>query len=89
VPELAHLRIFILRYTNVLIIIIIIITLSVTIGHIYVCSTVMQHNNSSANIYDAVIMTKAIARLHPVHLMNADLAPGGRQLSDQAKQLGL
>ena len=29
------------------------------------------------------------ARVHPVHLMNADWAPGGRQASDQANQLGL
>jgi len=29
------------------------------------------------------------ARVHPVHLMNADWAPGGRQPSDQANRLGL
>ena len=34
-------------------------------------------------------MTKVIARVHPVHLMNADLTPGGRQPSDQANRLGL
>ena len=34
-------------------------------------------------------MTKVIARVHPVHLMNVDWAPGGRQPSDQASQLGL
>jgi len=34
-------------------------------------------------------MTKVIARVHPVHLMNADWAPGGRQHSDQASRLGL
>jgi len=33
--------------------------------------------------------TKAIARVHPVHLMNADWAPGGRQPSDQSNWLGL
>jgi len=32
---------------------------------------------------------RAIARVHPVHFMNADWAPGGRQLSDQANRLGL
>jgi len=32
---------------------------------------------------------RAIARIHPVHLMNADSAPDGCQRSDQAKQLGL
>jgi len=34
-------------------------------------------------------MTKVIARVHPVHLMNVDGAPGGRQPSDQASRLGL
>jgi len=33
-------------------------------------------------------MTKVIARVHPVHLMNVDWAPGGRQPSDQANRLG-
>ena len=28
-----------------------------------------------------------IARVHPVHTMNADSAPGGRQPSDQANRL--
>jgi len=32
---------------------------------------------------------KAIARVHPVHLMNADWAPDGRQPSNQANRLGL
>jgi len=31
---------------------------------------------------------RAIARVHPVHLMNADSAPDDCQHSDQAKQLG-
>ena len=34
-------------------------------------------------------MTKVIARVHLVHLINADWAPGGRQPSDQANSLGL
>jgi len=34
-------------------------------------------------------MTMVTARVHPVHLMSADLAPGGRQPSDQANRLGL
>jgi len=42
-----------------------------------------------ANVYGAVFMTKAIARVYPVHLMNADRAPGGRQPSEQAKRLGV
>ena len=32
------------------------------------------------------MMTMVTARVHPVHLMNADQAPGGRQPSDQANQ---
>ena len=46
-------------------------------------------NNSHDNVYGAVIMTKVIARVHPVHLMNADWAPGDRQPSDQASRFGL
>jgi len=42
-----------------------------------------KNNNNHDNVYGAVIMTIA------VHLMNADWAPGGRQLSDQANRLGL
>jgi len=34
-------------------------------------------------------MTRVIARVHPVHLMNVDWAPGGRQPPDQANRLGL
>jgi len=34
-------------------------------------------------------MTKVIARVQAVHLMNLDWAPGGRQPSDQANRLGL
>ena len=34
-------------------------------------------------------MTMVTARVHPVHLMNADWAPGGHQPSDQANWLGL
>ena len=33
-------------------------------------------------------MTKVIARVHPVHLMNVDWAPAGRQPPDQASRLG-
>jgi len=32
-------------------------------------------------------LLRAIARVHPVHLTNADPAPDDRQHSDQAKQL--
>ena len=48
-----------------------------------------NNNNSHDNVYGAVIMTKVIARVRPVHLMNVDWAPGGRQPSDQASRLGL
>jgi len=41
------------------------------------------------NIYGAVLVTMVTARVHPVHLMNADRAPGGRQPSHQANRLGL
>ena len=48
-----------------------------------------NNNNSHDSVYGAVIMTKVIARVHPVHLMNVDWVPGGRQPSDQASRLGL
>ena len=31
-----------------------------------------NNNNSHNNVYGAVIITKVIARVHPVHLMNVD-----------------
>ena len=49
-------------------------------------STAMQPNN---NIYSAVVVTTAIARVHPVHLINTDLTPGVPQPSDQAIQFEL
>ena len=33
---------------------------------------IIINNDSHDNVYGAVIMTKVIARVHPVHLMNAD-----------------
>ena len=48
-----------------------------------------NNSNNHDNLYGAIIMTKVIARVLPVHLMNADWAPGGRQPSDQASRLGL
>jgi len=47
-------------------------TRSITIGRIYVRSTAMRPNNTHANVYGAVLVTKSIARVHAVHLMNAD-----------------
>jgi len=49
----------------------------------------INNNNNYDNVYGAIIMTKVIAKVHPVHLMNVDWAPGGRQPSDQASRLGL
>ena len=31
-----------------------------------------NYNNSHDNVYGAVIMTKAIERVHPIYLMNVD-----------------
>ena len=31
-----------------------------------------NNNNNHDNVYGAIIMTKVIARVRPVHLMNAD-----------------
>ena len=31
-----------------------------------------NNNSNDDNVYGAVIMTKVIARVHPVHLMNVD-----------------
>jgi len=43
----------------------------------------LKNNNNYDNVYVAIIMTKVIVRVHPAHLMNADLAPGGRLPSDK------
>ena len=51
---------------------------------IYTHTYNINNNNNNNHVYGAVIMTTAIARVHPVHLMNADWAPGGRQPSEQA-----
>jgi len=38
-----------------------------------------NNNITCDNIYDAVMTwLRAIARVHPIHLMNADSAPGGQ-----------
>jgi len=46
-----------------------------------------SNNNNYDNVYGAIIMTEIITRVHPVHLMNVDWAPGGRKHSDQAQIL--
>jgi len=33
---------------------------------------IINNNNSHDNVYGAVIMTKVIARVYPVHLINVD-----------------
>ena len=38
--------------------------------HTHTVSNNNNINNSHDNVYGAVIMTKVIARVHPVHLMN-------------------
>ena len=48
-----------------------------------------NNNNSTAIFMVLSSWRSTIARVHPVHLMNADWAPGGRQPSDQANRLGL
>ena len=50
-------------------------------------ATSQDNTNNCDSAYGAVIMSKVIARVHPVHLMNADWAPGGRQ--PLASRLGL
>jgi len=41
-------------------------------ANIYTCYYYNNINNSHDNVYGAVIMTKVIARVRPVHLMNVD-----------------
>ena len=48
-----------------------------------------NNNNNYNNVYGAIIMTKVIARVYMVYLMNVDCAPGDHQPSGQASQLGL
>ena len=48
-----------------------------------------NNNNKQDNVYGSIIIAIVIARVHPVHLMNVDWAPGGRQPLDQANRLGL
>ena len=40
---------------------------------VYTVAILSEYNsNSHDNVYGAVIMTKVIARVHPVHLINVD-----------------
>ena len=40
--------------------------------HRTICTNYNKNNNNYDNVHGAVIMTKVIARVHPVHVMNAD-----------------
>ena len=46
------------------------------------------NNNNYDNVYDAIILTKVIARVHPVHLMNIDW-PRGVAANTQTKAIDL
>ena len=59
------------------------IILIVFLWFVYLRST--GDNNTNDNVCGAVIM----ARVHPVHLMNADWVPDGRQPSKEASRLGM
>ena len=52
---------------------------------VHIVSQQQQHNNDS--VYGVVIMTKVIARVQPVHLMNADWAPGAANPQTKAIEL--
>jgi len=36
-------------------------------------------NNTDVTVYDAVVMTTAFAKIHPVDFMNPDSVSGGRR----------
>ena len=49
-----------------------------------------RNNNNSTTIFMVLLWWRSIiVSIHPVHLMNADWAPGGCQPSDQVTRLGL
>jgi len=45
--------------------------------------------NNNCNVFGDVIMTIAIARVHPVHFMNADPVGWVAAIPHQANRLGL
>ena len=53
-----------------------------------ICESLTGHHGTRSGLLDSQV-SSAPVRVHPVHLMNADWAPGGRQPSDQAYRLGL
>jgi len=51
-------------------------------------TTTLPAVNNEDDIYGAVIVA-TVARVHPVHLMNVDSAPCGREPTGQINQLGM
>jgi len=47
-------------------------TLTTRLPNPHIWSTIGNNSNDHDNVYGAVIMTKVIARVHPVHLRNVD-----------------
>jgi len=39
-----------------------------------------DRNNNQKNVYGAIFMTKVVARVHPVHLMNVDWVAANPQI---------
>jgi len=60
-------------------------------GWKYIWSALLHRATINNSVYGAVIMTMVTGstRVHPVHVMHADWAPGGLQPSGQANWLGL
>jgi len=60
-------------------------------GWKYIWSALLHRATINNSVYGAVIMTMVTGstRVHPVHVMHADWAPGGLQPSGQANRLGL
>ena len=54
-----------------------------------ICYDKYSNNNTTTIFMVLSSWRSAIPRVHPVHMMNADSAPGGRQPSDQVNRLGL
>jgi len=64
-------------------------TPSVAIARICAIHAMQDSNNNSENVYDAVIMSQPLQRVHSVYLINAGSATGGRGCTDQANLVGL
>ena len=46
-----------------------------------------NNNNNNSNIYSAVIIAEPQARVHSVHAISTETAPGGRRPLEQANRL--